>query len=96
MNEDTTPRRIQADSPENLAETLNRISLGVGIILWATILNLLVWPIAAIISQMRDDPLVSYSTMTWAVIAAAVLAYLPVRLVFPVTYVSDKRPAREG
>lgn len=67
-------------------QVLNRISTAVGIILWAVLTELIVWPVAAVIAGIRDLPLLSFEVMTWAAAIAAVLAFLACRMVFPATY----------
>ena len=76
----------------NDAETrIANIHTGVAIILWAVLTDTVVWPIASIVSAMRDRPLLSYSVMVWAVVLAVVVSLVITRFVFPINY--DSTPA---
>lgn len=65
---------------------LTRIYTAASVILWCVLTQILVWPVAAIVSAMRDDPLLSYGVMTPAAVVSAVLAFLIYRFIFPIEY----------
>lgn len=67
-------------------EMLRRISLGIGIILWIVLTQLFTWPVAAAISGYSNTALLDSGNLVPGAIIAAVVAFVCVRLVFPITY----------
>lgn len=68
---------------------LANIHRGVAIILWVVLTHALVWPIGSAISGARDEALLSYGVMTWAVPISMVVSFVVTRFVFPLSYVSE-------
>lgn len=67
-------------------ERLKQIAIGVAIILWVVLTHIFTWPFASAISRYSNNPLLSYSTMVPAIIIAAIVAFVIVKLVFPYSY----------
>lgn len=67
-------------------ELLGSIRRGVAVILWAVLTHTFVWPIGWALSTWRDEPLLSFEVMIWAIPISAVLAYIASRMVFPIQY----------
>lgn len=73
----------QTDSTDKeQIQILRELRTGVMIILWVVLTQVLVWPIGAIVSMMRDKPLLSYDVMTWAAVISAIVAFVCAKVLF--------------
>lgn len=68
---------------------LSRIFTAVFLILWGVMTQILFWPIAWGIAEIRDMGLLSSNVLPLAAVVAAVLSYVGCRLLFPIEYPKD-------